>query len=267
MKDLWTTVKALLLFFLSQMLGIVGTFLIMAFRPGFDIADPDAFDKLRADMDPVLYGMVSLVCTLLLIWILCATRLTSPRPLRSFAKGMPKGWGWSIVGFMLVSFGLSMILDPFSLENEEVMQTLLAMKGNLWCALLLVVAGPVVEELIFRDCITRVLHRSGTILAVVCSAFAFAVIHGNLMQGIPAFFMGVVLALLYLHTGDVRLCIPAHICNNLTSYLQMYLDADSRFLSSWSDSILIIAGVLLLAAGGFTLYVFLHPEKPLQNKI
>lgn len=255
---MWTAIIALLLLLLSQGLSLIATLVIMLMRAGRELSSLSPSALLQNEPDASLFGTCNLFFTLLLIWLLCSTRLTAPRPLRAFAQGMPARWVWSIVAFMLLSFGLSLTLHPFAIEDEVVMRTFLSMKDNVWCVLLIVLAGPVSEELIFRACIVRVLRPSGRFIAILCSALAFAVVHGNLMQGIPAFFMGIALALLYLHTGDVRLCLPAHVCNNLVSYLQMRFCPDSEWLDASPAWLPLSAGIALILAGGGLLHAFLR---------
>lgn len=269
---MWTAIIALLLLLLSQGLSLIATLVIMLMRAGRELSSLSPSALLQNEPDASLFGTCNLFFTLLLIWLLCSTRLTAPRPLRAFAQGMPARWVWSIVAFMLLSFGLSLTLHPFAIEDEVVTRTFLSMKDNVWCVLLIVLAGPVSEELIFRACIVRVLRPSGGFIAILCSALAFAVVHGNLMQGIPAFFMGIALALLYLHTGDVRLCLPAHVCNNLVGYLQMRFCPDSEWLDASPAWLPVSAGMALIVAGSALLCVFLlrgnsepSSQSPLQN--
>ncbi len=56
-------------------------------------------------------------------------------------------------------------------------------------------AGPLIEEAIFRAGIYGFLRpRLGTGAAAVCSALAFGLYHGNWIQGIYGFMMGMLLA-------------------------------------------------------------------------
>ena len=90
------------------------------------------------------------------------------------------------------------------------------MMHNPLCLLLLCFVGPLCEELVFRVGVVRSLYRHNVPgwAAAAIGALAFALVHGNLAQGIPAFIIGFILGIAYLRTGDLRLCLPMHIANN-----------------------------------------------------
>ena len=90
------------------------------------------------------------------------------------------------------------------------------MMHNPLCLLLLCFVGPLCEELVFRVGVVRSLYRRNVPgwAAAAIGALAFALVHGNLAQGIPAFIIGFILGISYLRTGDLRLCLPMHIANN-----------------------------------------------------
>ena len=66
-------------------------------------------------------------------------------------------------------------------------------------------------------------------------------------QGIPAFIIGVVLGLYYLRSGNLRLCLPAHIANNTLAVVLMALGQDDAPASWWSITIRVVVALLLVA--------------------
>ena len=64
----------------------------------------------------------------------------------------------------------------------------------------------------------------------------FAIVHGNLQQGVPAFILGFALAYLYVRTEDLRLCWAAHLANNVIALLTIRIPALEHFGDSWSTS-------------------------------
>lgn len=246
---MWRAIIALLLFFLNQAFALV-VLLVYEYQTGpYGTTGEGNIQSILQHLNPVHYGTTLLCTTLIFIGILLLTRLTGRGVLTSFMQGMPKGWLWGIGAFCAISLGVSGILSPFDLKNAGVNAMFSGMQHSIPCAFLIIVAGPMAEELVFRDSIIRVLLPSGRWIAIIVSAFAFAVIHGNLMQGIPAFIMGIALALLYLHTGDLRLCLPAHILNNALGYLEICYPEAPDCTSHWPSSVLSVTGALLLAGG------------------
>lgn len=81
---------------------------------------------------------------------------------------------------------------------------------------------PFVEETVFRGILYPRLQRGyGTGAALVASAAFFGIYHGNLPQGIYAFFMGIVFAAAYEATGRFTVpCVLHGACNLIILLLQ-----------------------------------------------
>ncbi|MCY6372744.1 CPBP family intramembrane glutamic endopeptidase [Clostridium ganghwense] len=77
------------------------------------------------------------------------------------------------------------------------------------------VLAPIFEEVIFRGIILNgMAKRLNTKIAIIISAFLFALVHMNLVQGINAFLLGILLGFIYLKTRSIYLSIFAHFINN-----------------------------------------------------
>lgn len=153
---------------------------------------------------------------------------------------------FAIVGVLQVAIGLSALLENFQLSDNGSQAIFQEMTHNAFCLLLLCVVGPLCEELVFRVGILRPLyrHRVPALLAACISALAFAVVHGNLLQGIPAFIIGFILGLLYLRTGNLWLCLPAHIANN--TFAVIFMEHNEVELSTWQSVASLIVGVVII---------------------
>lgn len=102
-------------------------------------------------------------------------------------------------------------------HGEEVVNPVeeLILSSPLWLRLLIVViVGPIIEELIFRRFLVDRMRRYGERLAVVVSGLMFGLFHGNFSQFFYAFFLGVIFGYLYLRTGKLRLTIALHCVIN-----------------------------------------------------
>lgn len=153
---------------------------------------------------------------------------------------------FAIVGVLQVAIGLSALLEHFQLSDNGSQAIFQEMTHNAFCLLLLCVVGPLCEELVFRVGILCPLyrHRVPALLAAGISALAFAVVHGNLVQGIPAFIIGFVLGLLYLRTGNLWLCLPAHIANNTIAVI--FMQHNEVELTTWQSVVSLIIGVIII---------------------
>lgn len=92
------------------------------------------------------------------------------------------------------------------------------------------ILGPILEELLFRGAITKVLLRKyAPLKAILLSGLLFGLFHINPAQVISATLFGFVFAWLYYKTRSLIPCILIHIINNsLSVYLNIsYPDIDT----------------------------------------
>lgn len=81
----------------------------------------------------------------------------------------------------------------------------------------IIFVAPFYEEFIFRTVILGGLRTKGysMITAVLVSSVLFGAIHLNLLQGIHAFLLALLLGGIYLKTGSFFLVLLAHVASNL----------------------------------------------------
>lgn len=86
--------------------------------------------------------------------------------------------------------------------------------------LLMCVAAPVCEEIMFRRLILNRLRPYGDVFAVVVSALTFGLMHGNLSQLLYAFTLGCVFGYVALVTGQIRHTVIIHaLINSISAVL------------------------------------------------
>lgn len=73
--------------------------------------------------------------------------------------------------------------------------------------------APVVEEIVFRGALCKGLSKYGKTFAIVVSAALFGIMHGNFIQGIFAFYIGLVLGYVALEYS-LKWTILLHFINN-----------------------------------------------------
>lgn len=171
---------------------------------------------------------------------------------RNISFGVPYLRVFHFAGCLVVaSLGLQWLMSPFHIELTPLeTKTFDALAHDGFAVFILVVVGPFVEELIFRAGMFRLLHKKiGVLQAMVLSSLLFGIVHGNLAQGIPAFVIGMALALLYFRSDDLRLCFPAHAANNALAVLGLHFPAMGNCGANWPAAIQVLLGLLLLALG------------------
>ena len=137
------------------------------------------------------------------------------------------------------------------MSYDDVMQMMLNPIGLISVCLM----APLIEEALFRGAIERTLLKKGfnPWFAIIFSAVLFALVHLNLVQGVPAFFWGIVLGWVYYRTRSIWPGVLIHfIVNTLSSVLtllsQHYPAIEEPMSSSVSWTVLFVGLVLLLVA-------------------
>lgn len=132
--------------------------------------------------------------------------------------------GYSVMVLVSVIFGILFMiwnwLSPFSIEQPDFGYSSNSMI-NLFLFITVVLVGPFVEELFFRGTILTSFKKYGENFAIVFSSLCFALMHMNLAQGIPTFFMGCILGYMYTKSGSLWLSILIHALNNGVSFIAM----------------------------------------------
>lgn len=125
-------------------------------------------------------------------------------------------------------------------------------------ALLLVVAAPAAEEIVFRGFILRGLLNHGVAArtAVLWSALLFGVMHLNPWQGVTAFFLGLIFGWVYLRTRSLALCMMLHAIQNGCVLIAIRWPAFGECLGGSDPDVVVFnpwwlnaAGAVLLAGG------------------
>ena len=119
---------------------------------------------------------------------------------------------------ILFSALMSFLVSDYGITSES--QDALLTSRMLFQILGMGIAVPVTEELIFRGLVYRKLERYVSVKkAVLLGAAIFAVYHGNLLQILFAFPMGIILNLLYHRYEDLRVPVLFHAVSNLMAVL------------------------------------------------
>lgn len=163
---------------------------------------------------------------------------------------------------ILAGIGLQLVIDFFlnivALAFPDAMgaySELIEMVGigeTTWISLLAtVILAPISEELLFRGLTLRFLRSAGVKFAIanVLQALFFGILHMNLVQGIYAFAVGLVLGYVAGKCRTVFLPILLHLCFNFAgTFLAAWLSGKSGWLM---QSVLMVIGVLMLAGAFF----------------
>lgn len=133
---------------------------------------------------------------------------------------------------------------------------------------------PIAEEFVFRGAILRTLNefmgKRRRWVAIAVSALLFALVHGNMAQGVGAFVIGLALGWMYVRTDSVVPGIVLHWVNNSIAVVlyKIYPESATQNITDLfgGDTVRIaLAVVFSLMICGASLYQLnLRLEKPKQ---
>ncbi|MBO4837751.1 MAG: CPBP family intramembrane metalloprotease [Lachnospiraceae bacterium] len=188
----------------------------------------------------------------------------------------PAPWGFALCFFCGVSAcvvlnHVLMYSGLYSLLQEQYDDTAqILFQGNLILEIISVgILTPVTEELIFRGLVYRRLRWSADALpAILFSSFVFAVFHGNLLQGIYSFVIGVLLAFVYERTHSLLAPVFVHVGANLVSVVLTEVEGlQSMYLQGNESAFLLMTGgmMLLFVIAFYLFYARIRPARMEEN--
>ena len=167
------------------------------------------------------------------------------------------------LGMNILLTKLAMLLAPLFLQEEEVAE--LFGKAGYENAMpllpgifLYIFITPLLEELVFRWLLLNRISRVFSVrISIVITAAFFGLYHGNLLQGVYAFLMGLVLAILCVGEECVSAAYLFHLSANAAIFLCGFLPAEVQNLLTTP-----YLGMVYLAVG-LIFYKILSKSVPL----
>jgi membrane protease YdiL (CAAX protease family) len=144
----------------------------------------------------------------------------------------------------VVGTSLNGIFGAFMGGEIENSTSELIESSPIWVILIVaVILGPIVEELIFRKLMMDKFGIYGDRMAIVVSAIAFGIFHGNFYQLFYATLLGLVLGYIYAKTSNILYPILLHMIINLWGSLVPMLMMDhivnvEKFYNEYFDAML-----------------------------
>ena len=106
-------------------------------------------------------------------------------------------------------------------------------KTGVYSFIAVVIAAPILEELIFRGIILKGFLKSYSPLkSILISSLLFGLIHLNPWQFIGASILGIFSGWIYYKTNKLTLCILIHLTNNLLAFIGGYFNPKTTNINS-----------------------------------
>ena len=163
------------------------------------------------------------------------------------------------VGYKLGDISASFITYVLNIPVSDTISNQIGSTGIIVNFIIMVIAAPVFEELMFRKILIDRTLSSSPEAAVFVSALIFGLIHCNIYQFFYAAFIGFLLGTVYVQSGKIIYTIVLHSAFNL---LLGFLP--SALISVNTSSLLILIALLAINC---TLYIsaFVFIRKQLKN--
>ncbi len=132
-------------------------------------------------------------------------------------------------------------------------------KSTIIVLLYTCILAPITEEIFYRGFLLKCLSPINVRLAVGISALAFGLAHGNISQGLLAFFLGIFLGKIVTRTGSLFPSICVHVGINTFATLLDLIDTKG------SDTAIVLSALLYYAIAviGIVLWFVTERKKPL----
>ena len=159
-----------------------------------------------------------------------------------------------IIGVLLSKFGLPDTSPDFSLNGSVLF--------NTFTFISVVILAPIFEELIFRGMILQVLSKYNKVFAILVTSLLFGLLHLNMTQAVPAFFMSLILCYMCLKTDSLLVTILAHAGNNFLALMSAY---SNHILITVLVLALVIYGLITIILKSKEVNAFIKEEKTNEN--
>lgn len=149
---------------------------------------------------------------------------------------------------LTVFLSLIMSLMPHAFESYNELMKNLEPNGGIITFIYVLFIGPISEEMIFRGAIfDRTRLAFGFWFGNALQAMLFGIYHMNLIQGIYAFLLGMVLGMVVYATGSIFCSILTHIIFNSTTYIIQYVfGGSSAFMAVLFMAVILLSIVTLV---------------------
>ncbi len=156
------------------------------------------------------------------------------------------------------------VISPIvnSLPMPEFMKKIFlefANQNGVFSFIAIVIAAPIIEELIFRGIILDgLLRRYSPVKSIILSSILFGIVHLNPWQFVSALIIGLFSGWIYYRTKKLSLSILIHLINNLVAFLGIYFmdieiminESLTKLYGGFTNMILITIGSILVSIIG-----------------
>ncbi|MBO4622986.1 MAG: CPBP family intramembrane metalloprotease [Bacilli bacterium] len=156
----------------------------------------------------------------------------------------------AIVAFGLWGIGVLIGNIPEFFSQSEGINQLELIFGNYTIIYLAqaMIGAPIIEEFIFRKLLIDKISTHGEGIAIITSAMLFGLMHGNFGQFFLAFFLGLLFAIIYTKTRNIKYTMGLHfMINTVASLPEIFMLFNINIETGWliGIGVLALVGIIL----------------------
>ena len=156
----------------------------------------------------------------------------------------------AIVSFGLWGIGVLIGNIPEFFSQSEGINQLELIFGNYTIIYLAqaMIGAPIIEEFIFRKLLIDKISTHGEGIAIITSAMLFGLMHGNFGQFFLAFFLGLLFAIIYTKTRNIKYTMGLHfMINTVASLPEIFMLFNINIETGWliGIGVLALVGIIL----------------------
>lgn len=168
--------------------------------------------------------------------------------------------------FQLIATVIELFLNLFGFSALNAIEMASGGADTFSMFLYVGLVAPIMEEIIFRGVLLRMLQPYGKRLAIIATAFLFGIFHGNLVQSPYAFFAGLILGYTAAEYS-IGWAMILHMCNNLI--LGDTFTRVIQFIPTWAGEAIyaliiwgsVLAGVIILICKRKSISAYRHANR------
>ncbi|HGO2718961.1 CPBP family intramembrane glutamic endopeptidase [Staphylococcus aureus] len=168
------------------------------------------------------FAIISIIFILLGVWLTKFLKFN----FLSITPLTLKNFGVILVGFLLLTSldKLLEIFNPATSPNDKLIIQEFAGTPFILLVFSIAIVPAIVEELILRGFLLRVVFRGHLLIGLIVSSVVFALLHeGNtFIDYIPYFYFGIICGVAYLITKRIEVAIAIHFLNNFITLFDYF---------------------------------------------
>lgn len=214
----------------------------------------DLFDKNYFIIVPIMYTIGYLIASILAMIIGKRIVYGKKEERVECTKNISKLSIKELIIVILVAFGLWGIgvvignLPSFFIEEDNSQIEMIFGKYTVIYLIQAMFCAPIIEEYFFRKLLIDKVANHGEGLAILTSALLFGLMHGNLGQFFLAFLLGLLFAIIYIKTRNIKYTMAFHfMINTVASLPEIFMLFGIDISLGWyiGIGVLVLAGIIV----------------------